>query len=246
MTILSRQWSFSKQNRYISNVSFLQAPNDNVTLISMNQTSVVRLSLYQSTLKWIIYLFAAYLAGKFLLKIFPYFGLSQEFLGKYWEVKYFLVGHITGGITALVLGSTQFWKTFRNRYLSIHRWIGRIYLGAIVLGSLCSLGMVPRALKDGIPWAISLATLALVWMSTSAMAYLAIRNKNIQVHQEWMVRSYLVTFAFVSFRWFIELPYISELHGPVLLWVSWAMPLFIFQFILDWKRSVVPGSSKSK
>ncbi|HCW09283.1 MAG TPA: hypothetical protein DGG95_18150, partial [Cytophagales bacterium] len=169
----------------------------------MNQPSVVRLPVFQSVLKWVIYLFMVYLAVKFLLKVFPYYGFSEEVFGKYWEVKYFLVGHITGGITALVLGALQFWKTFRKNYIHVHRWVGRIYLGAIAVGSLCSLGMVPRAFKDGVPWAVSLATLAVVWLSTSTMAYIAIRNKKIQLHQEWMVRSYLVTFAFVSFRWFI-------------------------------------------
>ena len=32
------------------------------------------------------------------------------------------------------------------------------------------------------------------------MAFVAIRRKNLVQHKQWMVRSYVVTFAFVSFR----------------------------------------------
>ena len=72
---------------------------------------------------------------------------------------------------------------------------------------------------------------------TALMAYRAIRKRRIQIHKEWMIRSYVVTFAFVSFRWLVDLSFVIELgnfieRAPTVVWVSWAIPLFITEIIL--------------
>jgi hypothetical protein len=56
-----------------------------------------------------------------------------------------------------------------------------------------------------------------------------------------MVRSYVVTFAFVIFRWLTSQPFYYELGtfqetGPTAIWVSWAIPLFITEIILQWNK----------
>src|SRR4051812_48677107 len=45
-----------------------------------------------------------------------------------------LLFHAGGGIVALSLGAWGFWGTFRNKYLRLHRWMGRIYLSAVLVG----------------------------------------------------------------------------------------------------------------
>ncbi len=45
--------------------------------------------------------------------------------------------------------------------------------------------------------------LGVVWLLTTGMAYVAIRRGQIAQHQEWMIRSYVTTFAFVLFRVFV-------------------------------------------
>jgi hypothetical protein len=42
--------------------------------------------------------------------------------------------------------------------------------------------------------------LACTWVVTTSMGYVAIRNRAVEQHREWMIRSYVVTFAFVTFR----------------------------------------------
>ena len=37
------------------------------------------------------------------------------------------------------------------------------------------------------------------------------RELCIQSHKEWMIRSYVVTFSFVSFRWLVDLPFVVDL-----------------------------------
>jgi len=65
--------------------------------------------------------------------------------------------------------------------------------------------------------------LAAAWASTTAMAYYAIRRGLVEIHKEWMVRAYVVTFAFVTFRVFSDWP-TSHLKPPgdLAITLAWA------------------------
>ena len=193
-------------------------------------------------LKIAFWLFLVIFAGRFVIKdALPYFGFTEEIFGRWWEMKWWLAGHITGGMIALALGPLQFWPTFRNRYLNLHRWIGRIYIIAIVVASLSSAVLIfTTAAAISWAWSLALGGLAFAWISTVSMAYVAIRKRRINMHKEWMIRSYVVTFGFVLFRWASELSIIADTpfieRGPAVGWACWAIPLFITEMILSWYR----------
>src|SRR6266487_1346600 len=70
--------------------------------------------------------------------------------------------------------------------------------------------------------------------STTAMAYYAIRKRMIEIHKEWMIRAYVVTLAFVTFRVFSDDGPTSHLKPPdhlfiTLCWACWVVPLFIMK-----------------
>ena len=82
--------------------------------------------------------------------------------------------------------------------------------------------------------------LALAWLVTTGMAIYCIRRRNIKAHREWMIRSYLVTFAFVTFRivtdyvpyealWGISRPEMST----AAIWPVWVLPLLAYQVYLQ-------------
>lgn len=162
----------------------------------------------------------------------------------YLPVKWSLVGHISGGMLALLIGPLQFWKGFRARHLTTHRWLGSVYLMAILIGSLAATHMTwTVALAIHWTWAMALHGLAFAWIVTAGMAYLSVRRRRINEHKEWMIRSYVVTFAFVSFRWIENLPFVSQLGSfsetaPTLIWISWAIPLLIAEVFISWSRPV--------
>jgi hypothetical protein len=182
-------------------------------------------------------------AGKFVfVEALPYFGFDEEVYGRFWGMKWPLIGHISGGLLALVLGPFQFWVGFRNRYLHVHRWMGRLYVAGIFVGSMSSITL---ALTTGMAihwtWALSLLVLAFAWICTTGMAFRFVLLNRISLHKEWMVRSYVVTFAFVLFRWLNSTPYFVEMgnfieRGPTMIWVSWVMPLFIAELVLQWNK----------
>jgi hypothetical protein len=77
------------------------------------------------------------------------------------------------------------------------------------------------------------------------MAIVAVRRGAIEQHQEWMIRSYVVTFAFVTFRslWSIlqraGVGTTQEQLG-VASWFCWAVPLLILEVALQGRRILGP------
>ncbi len=211
----------------------------------MKQSKIFALSTSQSYFKLLAWIFLVLFAGKFVIKdALPYFGFEQEIFGHYWDFKWVLIGHISSGIVALVIGPFQFWKAFRNKYLTIHRWMGRTYLIAILIGSICSTSLAwTSGIQVNFAWAFSLQCLAFAWITTASMAYISVMRRRIQQHREWMIRSYVVTFAFVIFRWLNdELPLAIQLmekfeeRGPTIIWFSWTIPLLITEIVLSWNK----------
>ena len=73
------------------------------------------------------------------------------------------------------------------------------------------------------------------------MAYIAIRSQRVQSHKEWVIRSYVLTFSFVNFRWLIDLPLIATVGTPTerlvtVVWLGLTFPLIVTEFFLQWKH----------
>src|SRR5215472_17266509 len=158
----------------------------------------------------------------------------------YWVMRGWLLMHMTGGVVALLTGPWQFWTGLRARFVRLHRWTGRLFLCGVAVGSV---GAVRMAIGTSSGWAfgVSLFGLALAWVTTAGMAYYAILKRRIQVHREWMVRTYVVTFAFVTFRVFSDFGPTSRLqpYNDVLVtmgWASWVLPLLVTEVILQLRR----------
>lgn len=158
----------------------------------------------------------------------------------YWRMRGWLMLHITSGMFALLIGPWQFSRRLRQRYLQVHRISGRIYLIAVTCGCVaaCRLAM---GTTFGKAWSFGLLGLVLAWFTTSAMAYYAIRNRQVAIHKEWMVRSYVVTFAFVTFRAFNDFRPMStwlpdQDRANVMIWACWAVPLLFTEVILQLRR----------
>ena len=63
----------------------------------------------------------------------------------------------------------------------------------------------------------------------------------VQIHKEWMIRAYVVTYAFVTFRVFSDYGPISRLQ-PVndlsitLSWACWVVPLCVTELVMQLRR----------
>jgi hypothetical protein len=175
----------------------------------------------------------------FVVKNVPrYFVFTPESYGSYfWPKVSWLFPHVAGGLIAVILGPLQFWPKIRRDYLPFHRIAGRVYVVAVLIGAIASWGMAATA-SGGAAYALGLAGLGVAWVITTGMAFIAIRRKNLLQHKQWMVRSYVVTFAFVSFRLMSDL--LSPLQlmdgtalDTTLAWACWAIPLLVTEVAIQ-------------
>jgi len=180
------------------------------------------------------------LAGKFIIHYaVPYFAFNPAYFDYYWPHRFRLITHICGGILALLCGPFQFWTGLRNRALNIHRWTGILYLVGVAVGA-SGAGMMayfstPRN------FGVSLGFMALAWVLCTSVAYLAILRRLISLHKEWMVRSYLVAFGFVTFRVISDYPPGShwgtfEDRAATVTWACWVVPMLGYEIVRAARR----------
>lgn len=166
-----------------------------------------------------------------------YLELTPEALGKYFQLRWILIIHITAGGGALVTGIIQFWPKLRNYSWRLHRMVGFLYLLSILVSSICALTLAFTTAYE-VNWAnaFTLQIWASVWITSSFIAYYAGVRKKFNLHREWMIRSYIVTAAFLISGLMLKIPYIQQL-GPYeeistpLFGMGWAVPLYVYEII---------------
>jgi uncharacterized membrane protein len=123
---------------------------------------------------------------------------SKVFGDSFFHNQVWVTMHLIGGSLALLLGPLQFWKSFRNRFLSFHRLTGKIYLIGVVLIGISALRL--SLISYCVPCRTSLFILSVLILLSSAFAFKAIKAKNIKVHRQFMIRSYVCVLSFVAVR----------------------------------------------
>lgn len=208
----------------------------------MKSTSLTVVKIFKLFLLPFLLLVALYFVINRALPYFFNFNIEQ-FQDYYWPNKWWLVGHLLGGALALIIGPLQFSSKFRNRFLKVHRNLGKVYIIGIIIASLCAVYMsFYVAPQVNVSWSISLFVMALVWLVCVLMAYRAVRLRRIPQHQDWMLRSYIITLGFVLFRILNESSFVRELmptfeeRGAACIWFSWVVPLFIAEVVIQWKK----------
>ena len=109
--------------------------------------------------------------------------------------RHLLIPHTLCGIIALLAGPVQFSSRVRRRHLKFHRVLGRTYVVAVFVGAFTGI-----ALAWGRPGLPGTSMQAAAWIVCTTVALITARNRQIVQHRQWMIRSYAVTFTFVSSR----------------------------------------------
>jgi uncharacterized membrane protein len=109
--------------------------------------------------------------------------------------RYLLFPHALFGTLALLSGPLQFSTRLRQRYLLFHRILGRIYVTSVFLAAI-----IAMIISAGHPLFLGTCVQASAWILCTLAAFITVRNGHIAQHRQWMVRSYAVTFTFISLR----------------------------------------------
>ncbi|MCV2403629.1 DUF2306 domain-containing protein [Marinomonas sp. C2222] len=143
--------------------------------------------------------------------------------------------HITFSPMALILGVIQFSAKIRSNLPTLHRWVGRAYGVCILIGGLSGL-IVSLNAERGIVAAVGFSLLSALWVLTTVIGIQYARNGNFVEHRRWMIRSFALTFAGVTFR--VELlafilmgvQYVEA--SVYIAWLCWVPNLLIVEYWL--------------
>jgi len=170
----------------------------------------------------------------------PYLSWNPARFGPYWPKRGWLLMHICGGIVGILAGPVAIWLGIRRQRMAVHRALGFTYLASMGLSSLAALYL---AIHTDVSWVfgMGLSGLAVAWFVTTGLAWMAIRRRLITQHQEWMIRSYVVTFGFVNFRWFagvLQAAGVGALPDQLAAasWFCWSIPLLITEAVLQGQK----------
>lgn len=145
--------------------------------------------------------------------------------------------HVMGAMLAIAIGPFQFLpKSITQRYRKLHRWLGKTYMVGVLLGGVGGLYMAFLA-YGGLPAQVGFALLAIAWLFSGYRAYQHIRNREIQLHRQWMIRNYALTFSGVTLRLWLavfDLGGIEFTEAYVLAaWLSWVPNLIFAEWMVS-------------
>ncbi len=156
-----------------------------------------------------------------------------------------VLAHFVGGGGALALGPWQFLTGARSRWRTWHRWAGRGYALAIIVGGVAGLILATKA-QGGVAGRLGFGTLAVVWLSTLVMAVGHAWRGEIAVHRRWMVRNFALTLAAVTLRFYVPgsmimgIPF--ERAYVFIAWLCWVPNLVVVEWMV--RRNQRSGAAR--
>jgi Predicted membrane protein (DUF2306) len=152
-----------------------------------------------------------------------------------WRIAFYI--HVFSSILVLLAGFTQFSQWFRNKYRSLHKKLGYLYVINILMITGPSSLLMGFYANGGLSSRIGFVLLAVLWLGFTAIAlYKAIKNDFV-AHRIFMIRSFALTLSAITLRiWKVILAATMDI-GPmdryrIIAWLGWVLNLMIAEFII--------------
>jgi uncharacterized membrane protein len=122
--------------------------------------------------------------------------------------------HIIPGVLFLVLTPLQFSKKLRGRNIQIHRVLGWIVaVCAFIIGITALIMSFNMAIGGAVETAVTL-TFALYFLFALFKALYHIKQKQVSIHREWMIRMFAIGLAIATVRPIVGLFFGFSNLGP--------------------------------
>ena len=191
---------------------------------------------------WPCYGYFCWLMLAITLQYWPYhtdvafLRIKQDYIGlAHYRWAFFL--HVYTAILVLPAGFTQFSPYLRQRFRQLHRGMGWLYAGTVLLLAGPS-GFLIGIYANGGRWSQwAFCLLAVLWMLTTGRAVQAVRRGEIAAHRRWMIRSFALALSAITLRaWKYIL--VVWLHPPpmdvyrVVAWLGWVLNALVAEWII--------------
>ena len=158
--------------------------------------------------------------------------LKESFLARPWGI----YPHAFFGGVALILGPFQFHRGLLLRNRPRHRKLGQTYVAACLIAGTAGLYMAFYS-YGGIVTNLGFGGLALSLLTTTGLAFRAIKGRQVATHREWMIRSYALIYAAVTLRIQIPLLMIAtqgdfDFTYRIVAWLCWVPNLIVAELMV--------------
>lgn len=164
---------------------------------------------------------------------------TKQALGNIYGLPW-LVVHVAGSVTALALGAWQFIPAWRRNRVGVHRWIGRTYVVACLLGGLAGV-VLAFGTRAGPVASLGFGLLGILWIAMNVLGWRAAVQKRFDAHRRWMIRSWALTLAAVTLRIYLPLVMIFDLPFEpwyqAIAFLAWVPNLLLAEIWLRWRHS---------
>jgi uncharacterized membrane protein len=145
---------------------------------------------------------------------------------------------------ALLVGPLQFKRHLLGKRRRLHHILGRIYVGSIWITS--SGALISALFFDVTVVAkIGFVILAVLWFGTTTIGLQRVLQGQIAAHREWMMRSFALSFFFITFSFWVpgltstSLP--ESVSFPLAVFLSWSLNLIVAEiYIRQTRRKEFP------
>jgi hypothetical protein len=157
-------------------------------------------------------------------------GRGSYFWGGYHWAFY---AHLISGPASLLLGTILVSDWFRSRAPSWHRRLGRIQVANVLLMVAPSGLYMSWYAETGAIAGAGLGSLAIATAACAGAGWRAAVTRRFAIHRRWMLRAFLLLCSAVVIRMIGGLASVLEFDAPWLYpascWLSWLLPLLVFE-----------------
>ncbi len=159
--------------------------------------------------------------------------------------------HIVPGLLFMTLGPLQFSSTIRANYLRWHRLSGRIFVVCGVVIGISALAMSFRVPAiGGFNQAAATTLFATFFLFALCKAFWHIRQREVALHREWMIRAFSVGLAVATIRPIIAMFFATRRFSGLTpyeffgtgFWIGFVLHLMAaeawIQATLPWQKTV--------
>lgn len=240
-----------KRNSIKSKIQTILRPSpfqpERITLMTTSAVTPApptRRAGYSKLILWT--LMALGLLSVLIFTEYPYFVHPNPNRDRVFGEKLAFLPHALAGLIALAIGPFQFSTRLRQRNLALHRILGKTYVIAVILSALTSLIISHHLDKVDQPetyifW--ETVAQASLWLITTIAAFITARNRHIATHRQWMIRSYAITFVFVTSRIPTPIPavqHMSDAGFTIFLFMLLIASVIAPDIYFSWKELTRP------
>jgi hypothetical protein len=121
-----------------------------------------------------------------------------------------LLVHVAGASTALLIGSIQFSGVIRSRWPEMHRGTGRLYVLSCLFGGISGIVLAFGSSSGPVATA-GFGLLGLAWIGVTAQGLRYALLRRFDDHRTWMIRSWALTLSAVTLRLYVPIATLTGL-----------------------------------